>query len=222
MCGSLVEPELGSLSVSPFCSCHPSHSELIVLLVASFEPASGKHAANLLSTNTEVSIAPKSRKNDHRTTAKSTQPKLTSEALSPPTVAKSWNTRLMLRVIPSDFFSFAGTDCNGSRAWVSPTSFRKLSNISGPLENGIHLGCVDIRTLQAPLDPSFEEGITSHPQAASSRVIHTGETAESSGPISDTPNSDKYLFDVYWSRTIPDQQIIFDSVLDGIAEWNVW
>ena len=185
----------------------------------SFEPDDKKHKAVLLTTNTEVSIAPKSRP---KPTAKTQQAAQAASLNGSGQEMKRSSKAAKLRILPANFFEFISRP-EKRVAWVSPSSFSHLARLKIPLREGLSLDAIQVRSLKEPSDPTANE---SPPQAnegsvPASRVIHSAaDTKDKTSEEQDLAQEN--LVCLRWSRLVPDGNIVFESPFYGLKDWGVW
>ncbi len=180
--------------------------------VASLDPTN-KGKALLLTTNTEVSIAPKlhSRKQlkPEKPSAKSTTDDPKGKIQSPPPSVQPHCLRVIpSRILTRPFAVYTGSELLG---FVSPATFAKLTRSFKSVENDTHVKA-HAKRLPPPTDPSSSvtSGATPDPVP---RVLKPGEkesTTVEPGTV--------YLGR---SESVPNGHIVLPTTVDDIEEWDL-
>lgn len=182
------------------------------LTVASLDPTN-KGKALLLTTNTEVSIAPKLHSRQQlkpeKPSTKSTTDDPKGKIQSPPPSVQPH----CLRVIPSSiltrpFAVYTGSELLG---FVSPATFAKLTRSSNSVENDTHVKA-HAKRLPPPTDPSFSATSNATPDPVP-RVLKPGEKKS----ITVEPGT-IYLGQ---SEGVPNGHIVLPTTVDDIEEWDL-
>ncbi|KAJ3562418.1 hypothetical protein NP233_g9586 [Leucocoprinus birnbaumii] len=191
---------------------------------------SAKDDALLLTTNTEVAIAPKLHKpqstsnkvpNGRPTASKKAkedhQTNATPESLNKPDDSE------LLRVIPSRLLSPLPTHSGPELvAYVSLETFNGL--FESVSENSTSSGCflARFRPLQGPLDPTSSQ-LSGPSQPPAPRVLKAGSSDKEKGTGGETDSDPSKAKEVYigWLPTIVDQHIIFSALPEGVLDWDI-
>jgi len=183
-----------------------------------------KNNALLLSTNTEVSIAPKLHSRQQKALSKSTSKDNSSSSNGVPITASSsakskptLNTiSQTLRVLPRRVLSLQTPTYNGTEilGYVSPRTF---ANLFPSIEPGTTTyRKVVYRRLQPPSDPS-ESQSGQEPALPAPKVLNPGEKEkDKSEPVSESD-------DVFICSTagIVEQHIVFPNLPKDVEEWDL-
>uniref|UniRef100_D8Q9L6 Peroxisomal ATPase PEX1 n=1 Tax=Schizophyllum commune (strain H4-8 / FGSC 9210) TaxID=578458 RepID=D8Q9L6_SCHCM len=181
------------------------------LLVGSLDVSSKTNAA-LLTTDTEISIAPK----PHRRGAASTKGRAPAEPSSetsskPQTHPKS----TLLRVLPSRLTAptpeYSGPELLG---YVSKSTFRKLD--AGADSPGGLYKKARVKRLSPPVDPSAGPS-TSNDATPAPRILSAGKEAVTEEKSED----DAETIYVGVLDGIPDRSIVLPVLTHGIEEWDM-
>lgn len=217
------------------------------LKIASLEPSSGEKAL-LLTTNTEVSIAPKphvksksSVSRNPRDEAKgrnkltklnginghSTDTSISSKDASARKEGPSKKRVHLMRVLPRRFFSPPGslTDASNSDrpiVYVSRAILMSLSQDTG-LPTSVFSWCASVRKLKPPADPCREQSSTAPAVPPAPRILIPNG---SSGPApSDQPSAASSQDEVVlmWSPefSVPYGHVIFDQGVPDMNDWDL-
>ena len=191
------------------------------MLKVSVDP--GTKGTALLTTNTEVAIAPK----PHSAKKLTTQPKTDSNA----TPKKPPPFRQFLRVLAPRFLPrFTHDKYDGSEllALVSPSVYAELVHSPNPLisqrpfdnlrhdvKHNITYHRCTVRRLKPPRDPtSPKEDSTPARQPTSAKSDNGGGSGDKTGV-----DDDKVVY-VGWSTNIPGKHIAPMTMWDGLGEWD--
>ncbi|KAF9495315.1 AAA-domain-containing protein [Pleurotus eryngii] len=186
------------------------------LRVVSVDPST-KGTAVLLTTNTEVSIAPKLHKQidgtarsqvskDTKTSATPSQP---SSAPSKTTKGSSRITRVLpKRLLPHDAISKIDSYSGDLRtAYVSWVTFVRLRT--------------GLKRLQPPVDPSSKPSTSSAaPSPPPPTVLTAGGGQEEDKTSHDQAKQEPEVY-IAWLSEIPDDHIVFRILEDDIEEWDL-
>ena len=174
----------------------------------SFHPDSAKGNAALFGTNTEVSIAPKSRQDS---TSKSMPTSIASDG----TKAQQHTRRVKLRALPRTFFSIAGPICDGNLAFVSPGTFCYLAMAGLPLKSTDGLSPVSVKYLKPPSSPLDGHGMSPIDFQSSKR-----NSMSNAAPLTTQENAPQ--FSLRWSEGVPDKHILFEGQSVDVGDWDIW
>ncbi|KAK7057474.1 putative peroxisomal biogenesis AAA ATPase pex1 [Favolaschia claudopus] len=192
------------------------------LRVVSIQPEKGK--ASLLTTNTEVSIAPKL----HASAASAKKRQVNgSNTLPPPdsSLAASNSqpqshpqTHLRLRVLPPRLLGLCMPEHNGLQvlAYVSSTTFASLHPSSAIDQEETAYHKTLFKLLPPPLDPSETSPTpSSPPQPPPTRVLQSGSSSNDAG-------ASELIEELYVRPhpNVPDGHVVCCPV-GGITEWDV-
>ena len=202
-----------------------SHYMVEILLfppIVSFEPKPAKNDAVLLSTDTEVSIAPKKRQ------SKSRGPKVIKdlEETKKEHEPRPLN-RKKLRVMPHSFFHLhAIPKSAGPLALVSIDTYIALSHAQLPLEVTDGFGPVTVlryRRPVNPLSPDSEVATRNSDEEPASKVIHSANKATEGDEASrkDHGKSDVETVTIRWARALSNSQVLFFN-FDLVKDWEPW
>lgn len=191
------------------------------LLAASIDPPSKKDAL-LLSTNTEVSIAPKlhsnkqissdSPANGHMPTVKSLAANDTSTA---PTIP-SKDSSCLLRVLPARLLPnirFLHCSDFDSLAYISRVTFAQLHTSKSTLDS---FYCGQFRPLSSPADST---ATPSPPQNPDPVLVHLSSSSGSGGSNVASSKSGKLWIGT--SEGLPAGHIVFFVLPEGVDEWGL-
>ena len=191
------------------------------MLKVSVDP--GTKGTALLTTNTQVAIAPK----PHSSKKLTAPPKTDSNA----TPKKPPPFRQFLRVLAPRFLPrFTHDKYSGSEllALVSPNVYAELVHSPNPLvsqhsfanprhdvKHTITYHRCTVRRLKPPRDPSStKEASTSTRQQTSEKSDNGGESGDKTGV-----DDDKVVY-VGWSTHVPGKHIAPMTMWDGLGEWD--
>ncbi|KIJ64352.1 hypothetical protein HYDPIDRAFT_90732 [Hydnomerulius pinastri MD-312] len=195
------------------------------LTVVSLEPSTKGNAA-LLTTDTEVSIAPKAHR--RQKAVQSARP-----IASPDDAAKEPKPSFpetVLRVLPSRLIepispSPASYNRPETLAYIHPHTFSLLTKSRYPLKDdmkGVFLK-LSYRLLpspQNPLDAPRNGGANAEAPEPAPQVLHPGAKNEaSSAEKGGEASADNVLF-VGWSATVLESHVFFPSGLEGVQDWH--
>lgn len=234
--GYLEEREFGYESVRLLGSFHTFY--VLSSKTVSVDP-SAKGTAALLTTNTEVSIAPKLHKQadggarsqvskDTKTSATSSQP---SSAPSKTIQGSSRITRVLpKRLLPQDAISKIDSYPSDLRAaYVSWTTFVRLQTRRPPNslvpdpssdDNGT-LYAYMVKRLQPPVDPSSNPSTSSAaPSPPPSTVLTAGGSQEKDKTSPEQARRESEVY-ISWLNEIPDDHIVFRNLAEDIKEWDL-
>ncbi|KAF4598456.1 Peroxisome biosynthesis protein pex1 [Pleurotus pulmonarius] len=208
------------------------------LRVVSVDP-SAKGTAVLLTTNTEVSIAPKLHKQTDGSgksqVSKDTKTSpISSQASSAPSKTAQGSSRitrvLPKRLLPHDLISKIDSYSGDLRtAYVSWATFARLQTRRPPNslvpdlssdDNGT-LHAYMIKRLPPPLDPSSNPSASSVAPSPPPPAVLTaggGQEKDKASPDQAKPESEVYIS---WLREIPDDHIVFRNLAEDIEEWDL-
>ncbi|KAL1660364.1 P-loop containing nucleoside triphosphate hydrolase protein [Schizophyllum commune] len=190
------------------------------LLVGSLDVSSKTNAA-LLTTDTEISIAPK----PHRRGAQATKGRAHTEPSSSdaPSTPQARPKSTVLRVLPSHLSAptpeYAGPELLG---YVSKSTFRKLDMGSGSSAAASELPAgtykkARVKRLSAPVDPLAGPSASSE-VAPAPRILSAGKDA-----VAEEKKSEDDAETVYVGVLdgIPDRSIILPVLTHDIEEWDM-
>ena len=206
------------ISSYPFVNHRFNHPE------AGLDPSKGN--ALLLTTNTEVSIAPKLHRSREASSAKpsvnghaavSPSPAINGNAAAAAPTPTTKTTSEILRVIPSRLVSGSTyPDYSGLEllAFVSPRTLDQLEPLpANRTTSWFHHAA--FKKLAAPHDPSAPSTDAPAPEPTT-RVLNAA-AREEPVPVKSIPG------DIYigTSKEIPVGHIVFSALPDGAAEWDL-
>ncbi|KAG6920030.1 hypothetical protein DXG01_010098 [Tephrocybe rancida] len=210
-----VRLRVGALNLSIHAT---SNSAGPIHAAVSVDPSS-KGSALLLTTNTEVSIAPKLHRSSRRADTSSRQ----DTPQDVPRVATSKERYKrdshVLRNLPHGIFNVALPDYSGSElvGFVSPTTYLTLSK-SGPPEEAGLLSCssFNFKRLTPPLEPSSSPQSMPSPPPPVPRVIKPGND----GGLVDNIQVENIVF-VGTLAGLPDSHIVFPAAPKEVEDWDL-
>ncbi|RDB24902.1 Peroxisome biosynthesis protein PAS1 [Hypsizygus marmoreus] len=190
------------------------------LRVLNVDPQS-KGNALLLTTNTEVSIAPKPHSRKESTNIPSSS-KTANTINSLPVSTKPKHRPVVLRVLPqrilgTHFPSHAGPELV---AYVSPSTFAELHQANKPSGDNNGIACLKstLKRLPPPIDPSSPPSTSAPESTPMTRIIKAGATdkeKESNGA-----NSTDHVF-VGYLAGIPESHVVFPAAPREVEEWDI-
>ncbi|KAF9482195.1 AAA-domain-containing protein [Pholiota conissans] len=204
------------------------------LRVTNLDPST-KGNALLLTTNTEVSIAPKLHKNRDTTTAKplvngmnghassSTKPSANGvpkpfpQPTPLPNIANEILRILPSKVVPS--LTLRYPDHNGTEllAFISPRTLAKLQTTPSE-QTSNWFRHANFKKLSAPNDPSSSSAPAPTPEPTA-RVLNSSTREEGDSSSSATSNPGDIYLGV--SEDIPYAHIVYSALPDGLVEWDL-
>ncbi|OCH84801.1 AAA-domain-containing protein [Obba rivulosa] len=210
------------------------------LQVVSFEPST-KGKAALLTTNTEVTIAPKVRSkagsrasiplaNGVASSGKAgkvngTQESIASTKSEAPMPEKMKRRSKILRVLPARLLSSEIPDAGSETitAFVSRTTLCALSK-QNPASTSLRSCTVLVQRIRSPSDPTAEQpsSAQSMDAAPAPRVlIPNGEQKDASETSENAVSKNEVS--LIWSPEvqIPDGHIVLQVVVDGVEDWDI-
>lgn len=185
----------------------------------------------LLTTNTEVSIAPKLHRSQGPTpsTPSKFATKTTDSSLQQDTSITEDAIRRnaqLLRVIPQRILRSACSEYNGPEltAYVSPATYSQLKPSHGGFnKNTATVLCFEatLKRLPPPVDPSLTTLPTSHAPAPIPRILKP-EAADKADHV-DAQKQDDPLRSVFvgWAEGIPENHVVFPALPDSAEEWDI-
>ncbi|THU89378.1 AAA-domain-containing protein [Dendrothele bispora CBS 962.96] len=190
------------------------------LKVVSLDPQS-KNNALLLSTNTEVSIAPKLHSRPQNTPSKSTSKdkpsssdlQATPSAHTKPKTASNTVSQI-LRVLPERVLSLPTPSYDGTEilGYVSPRTFSSLFPSIKPDTSTYHK--VNYKRLEAPIDPSEPPSAQEAAPQPAPKILNAGED-KPAPPIDD---EDVFICSM---QGLVDQHVVFSNLPKGVEEWDL-
>ncbi|KAG5645414.1 hypothetical protein DXG03_006238 [Asterophora parasitica] len=194
------------------------------LRVVSLDPTSKGHAL-LLTTNTEVSIAPKLHRSDRRADTSGPKSKSATQdapATTPERKPQKSNSQV-LRVLPHRVSPVAPLEYSGSElvAYVSPSTFKQIHVSRHPTEKAISIRCYEstYKRLSPPPDPSSSASGPSPPPAPATRIIKPG--AADKEPSNDAENTSADVIFVGALHGLPEGHIVFPAVPRNVEDWDL-
>ncbi|KAF8160874.1 P-loop containing nucleoside triphosphate hydrolase protein [Crassisporium funariophilum] len=199
------------------------------LRVISLDPTS-KNNALLLTTNTEVSIAPKLHRNGAPSSkpttnghvAPATNPALNGAPTSPP--ASSNKISRVLRVLPRRLLPnlhFPNHTGSELLAYVSPVTFTQLQGEDSPgadtLDNSFRHS--EFKRLTSPTDPATPSSSSPPPDPPAARILNPGAPVDADSGVSASSNSQDVFIGT--SGGIVAGHIVYMVFPDGIEEWDL-
>jgi peroxin-1 len=181
----------------------------------------------LLTTNTEVSIAPKPHRSRGPTSSiSSTSSSTTAQTTdtSPPKETNNGEDALrqnaqILRVLPQRILSLPYSEYNGSEltAYVSPSTFSQLKPSHKFTKNAATIACFQtvLKRLPPPVDPSLSISASSPPPVT--RILKP-EAADKVNHGDDGASGSVF---VGWADGIPENHIVFPAFPDSVEEWDL-
>ncbi|ETW75050.1 AAA family ATPase, CDC48 subfamily [Heterobasidion irregulare TC 32-1] len=198
----------------------------IRLRVVSLDPSDSK--ALILTTNTEVSIAPKTRRPRLTPVRKATSSSAPPVEIVPPSnstpsgASKSRTVGLQLRVLPSSLVSVSISQSSELQT-IACVSSQTLSALrfEGRLNTDIQVFQGDVQRLLPPPDPSEgPSNADSSAVAPSAQVLHPG-AAEAAKNSSQKEKKDQSEVLVCGNESVPQGHVVFVGGTDGVAEWGL-
>lgn len=197
----------------------------------SLEPSTKK--ALLLTTSTEVSIAPKIR-SKHKSTATGLEPKGTGKttvtpngighAAPTPEKTKAPRQARALRLLPQRLLGDTPLPSNSSDDGLAYVSYKTLLSLypQGP-PSPLHGWRATVRRVASPPNPDKEATPTSPVMQPSARIlVPTGEGASVKGPqpVTETKHDEVV---VVWSPEVhvPDGHVVLNPVVDNAEDWDL-
>ncbi|KAF9047391.1 P-loop containing nucleoside triphosphate hydrolase protein [Panaeolus papilionaceus] len=199
------------------------------LRVTSVDPPA-KNNALLLTTNTEVSIAPKLHKAKKAKDA--SQPvakqlngsgKLSAKEERETSSTSTTTTTQMLRILPTRLFPSWGYSSYDGTELLAGVSARTLA---GLMETEHYL--LDLtkprfypghfHRLSPPLDPSPSINPAPAPETTT-RVLNPGSSKESTEPASGQPSADEIYVGLF--HDVPHNHIVFSALPEGVEDWDL-
>ncbi|KIJ51215.1 hypothetical protein M422DRAFT_223669 [Sphaerobolus stellatus SS14] len=201
--------------------------------VVSYDPPG---SSVLLSTNTEVSIAPKLRAKS--TSKLNAAPTKTSSAReeavqSRPAPKKNLGGKVILRTLPKDYLSTSTDETLTDEelgAFVSPSTFeiltgeRLLSSKAGQSQSRRRF--ISIHRLRPPAPPPNPKNqqrtdLSKSQALLQSRILHKagGTVGPTDNEVSQSPTQSN-VFAVQWSKDIPDYHV-FLRRRDDVEDWDL-
>ncbi|KIK98366.1 hypothetical protein PAXRUDRAFT_692364 [Paxillus rubicundulus Ve08.2h10] len=191
------------------------------LTVVSFEPST-KGSAALLTTDTEVSIAPKAHHRQKVVKAVvSTASRDDSKPSFPDAVLRVLPTRLIEPISPASS-SYSRPE---TLAYIHPYTFSVLANSHYPLKNDMKGAFLKLkyRVLQPPQNPldaprnvNAEEG----PQEPTPQVLRPGGKGEASLPDKKTEAPAENVLFAGWSHKVLESHVFFPKGLEDTGDWH--
>ncbi|KAF8588870.1 AAA-domain-containing protein [Ramaria rubella] len=194
--------------------------------VVSYDPSG---PAILLSTNTEVSIAPKLRINPASSTEVSSGQ---VDAMKIDTGRIPGGKSMILRSFPRDLLPSESCLVTGEtilNAWVSPGTFSRFTGENPPPSTtsvaSSHF--VTICLLHPPVSPQMGSKTPVSPDAPTyspatqTRIMHKGTTTfESAQDTLESTSEFQQAITLRWSKHIPDHHL-FCLGIDGMSDWDL-
>ncbi|KAG6813748.1 hypothetical protein H0H92_007700 [Tricholoma furcatifolium] len=193
------------------------------LKVVSLSP-SLKDSALLLTTDTEVSIAPKLHGSNRRTDAKPRQdkdtPKTNGDVATKDT--KQILTTHVLRVLPQGTFpsalpEYAGTELVG---YISAATFEKLFSLDTVQRGDLQCFNATFKRLVPPADPSSSSSSAAPPPAAPTTRVIKPNASGSNDTLEDDVQREDIIF-VGSLKGLVDGHIVFPAVPKGVEDWDL-
>jgi len=197
---------------------HPHNAEAISV---SFEPSSAR--AVMLSNDTELSVAPKTRRqwNSEKHIVNGENPVAKSDpAMTSPTSRKPSYTTL-LRVLPASVFSYhlAIPSDLGSVVFVSPRML-SVARLEGLLPPDSHTTFIaDVKRLDPPTDPAGATNPPPSDAAAVAKVLNPSEATKREDDKEEPSKIDHVR--VIGVDGVLDGQMILAGGVDGVEDWDV-
>lgn len=207
-------------------------------ILVSVDPST-KGTAVLLTTNTEVSIAPKLHKQiDGTARSQVSKDTKTSATLSQPSSAPSKTTQgssritrvLPKRLLPHDAISKIDSYSGDLRtAYISWVTFVRLRTGRPPnslvpdpsSDDNSTLYAHIVKRLQPPVDPSSNPSTSSAaPSPPLPTVLTAGGSQEKDKTSHDQAKQESEVY-ISWLSEIPDDHIVFRNLEDDIEEWDL-
>ncbi|KAI0665466.1 AAA-domain-containing protein [Trametes maxima] len=200
------------------------------LNVVSLEPSSSK--AMLLTTSTEVSIAPKLRSKSKPTKPETKESRKaapltngTAARTTPaPGKSKAHTRSRTLRLIPKRTFDRSTRDArNGADESIAYVSYRTLADLQPRLSPPLKGWRATVRRIPPPVNPDKEVGPSSTTKQPIPRVLKPN--GESSSARTSAPESSSLQDEVVvvWSPDVlvPDGHIALQTVFDNAEDWDL-
>jgi peroxin-1 len=185
-----------------------------------------------LTTNTEVSIAPKLQRSQGPATSTpsksaTTATKTTDSSLQQDTTivedATRWNAQI-LRVLPQRLLRSACSEYNGPEltAYVSPTTYSRLRPSRGFDTNTATVLCFDatLKRLPPPVDPSLTTLPTSPAPAPIPRILKPDAPGKADHVDAQQDGTPRRVF-VGWAEGMPENHAVFPALPDSVEEWDI-
>ncbi|KAF5386195.1 hypothetical protein D9615_002287 [Tricholomella constricta] len=196
------------------------------LRVVSVDPSS-KGNALLLTTNTEVSIAPKLHRSERRSEISGSKTKSTAQDVPAATSSGGKHSQKLasqvLRALPHRISHGALPEYSGSElvAYVSLSTFAQLHVAGNTKEENNPILCFKstFKRLLPPPDPSSSSSGPSPPPAPHTRIIKPG--AADKEPPSDTGNSAADVIFVGPLNGLPEGHIVFPAAPGNVEDWDL-
>ncbi|KAL0956260.1 hypothetical protein HGRIS_002414 [Hohenbuehelia grisea] len=208
------------------------------LRVISLDPSS-KDNALLLTTNTEVSIAPKLHASQRPTLPTKghalpegngmAQPATSSGGASASEPAKM--SSVVVRTLPGHLFDrkYAPQEAGAVVGYVSRLTLTQVlsqkSTSSGveddiPLEDAGIAYKASFKRLEPPVDPNASSNSASIPVTPSSRILNPINATSKDTSSAEPRTEDPQVFLTY-AQDVPDSHIVFDSLPEGLDIWDL-
>ncbi|GLB37363.1 putative peroxisome biogenesis factor 1, N-terminal [Lyophyllum shimeji] len=195
------------------------------LKVVSLDPSSRGNAL-LLTTNTEVSIAPKPHRTEHRTGLTPVDNKPAAQAVASTTVEEKTipHKRIseVLRVLPHKVSGmtlpeYAGPEFVG---YVSPSTFTQLHS-RNPTEDGDRISCFmsTVKRLLPPPNPSSPASMAPPPPPVP-RIIKPGATDKDPASNDIGQVTDQVVF-LGPLCGIPESHVVFPAAPRNVEDWDL-
>ncbi|KAF7375905.1 putative peroxisomal biogenesis AAA ATPase pex1 [Mycena sanguinolenta] len=192
------------------------------LKVVSIQPES-KGTALLLSTNTEVSIAPKLHARKQQPPQVNGAPKATAPAITPNdafSVPQPPVSTRILRVLPPHLLAIPFPEHTGAQvlAYVSPATFTSLFHFTSADTDGAVYHKTFLERLSPPADPSAPP--TAPPSPPVTRVLQPGAGAGAADVGPTGAEEEELSLYVRPVDEVPENHVSFGSSA-GIEEWDL-
>ncbi|KAF8070403.1 P-loop containing nucleoside triphosphate hydrolase protein [Lyophyllum atratum] len=196
------------------------------LRVVSLDPPS-KGNALLLTTNTEVSIAPKPHRTERRSEPNGLKNKAAVQDVSDTTGTEEKpslkRNSQVLRVLPHKISRVALPEYSGPKfvAYVSPSTFTQLHVSRNVVEKSTSISCFKstLKRLSPPPDPSSSSSVTPTPPPVT-RIIKPGAT-DRNQPSNDNGHSgDEFIF-IGSLSGLPESHIVFPAAPGSVEDWDL-
>jgi peroxin-1 len=210
-----------------------------VLLPVSLTPTPKSHKALLLTADTEVAVAPKTRPKQHGAQAKATSAKKEAKKINEPSststraAEKDHPTIRILRVLPprlaKRFKEDSAAQAYGGRSfvYVSPCTFAELTGCSlGSLAVEATRApqvfyCADGIVLQPPSDPTAAHSAPSI--TPTTKVLNPSDLQDKSNSSTDEQSTPAEALLLGWAEGVPEKHVVLSNAasLKDAQDWDL-
>ena len=197
---------------------HPRNAEAISV---SFEPSSAR--AVLLSNDTELSVAPKTRRqwNSEKHVVNRETPMAKSDPAMASSTARKPSYTILLRVLPASVFlhNLFGPSDLGSVAFVSPRML-SVARLEGLLPSDPNITFIgDVKRLDPPTDPASTTNPPPSDAAAIPKVLNPSEATKREDDKAEPSKVDHVR--VIGMDGVLDGHMIIVGGVDRVEDWDV-